>query len=198
MIGPGAPRAAALLAALALSVAVTGCAGGSDDEAAPVETSTTLVPSSTGDRCDDPTGDLDAPGAGADALATLSGIDLTAASADVEGEELVVRFQVAGPVTDVAEPTFVVAQGDPLESLSFELRLTRTGDQWSSTLVTWPSGREQRQDAALGVEVDDSSITTALPLSALPPVALSLQFGAAAGLPDGTVAIDDCSSLGGG
>jgi len=194
--GRGPARVAALLGVLALSVA--GCSGDGSDDGAAAETSTTLVPSSTGDRCDDPTGDLDAHGASGDVLASLSGIDLVRASAEVDGEELLVRFEVAGPVADVADPTFVVAQGDPLEPLSFELRLGRTGDAWSSTLVTWPSGREERRDAEIAVEVDEATVSAAVPLSALPPIALSLQFGAAAVLPDATIAIDDCTSLGAG
>ncbi|MCD9624693.1 hypothetical protein [Rhabdothermincola salaria] len=197
MTGRRSARSAAALGVLAL--VVVGCSDSGSDEDGPAlpATATTLVPSSTGDRCDDPTDDLDAPGVPDDVRASLSGIDLVGASAVVEGDELLVRFDVAGPLAEVADPTFVVAQGDPLESLSFELRLTRTDGDWSSTLVTWPSGREQRQEAGLEIEAEDTAIATSLPLSALPPIALSLQFGAAAELPDGTIVIDDCSSLGG-
>jgi hypothetical protein len=181
---------------VAASLAVTGCSDADEGEAQAPATATTLVPSSTGDRCDDPRGDLDVPpGVPEDALGALAGIDLVTAAATVEGEELQVAFDVAGPIADVAAPTFVVAQGDPLESLSFELRLARTDAAWASELITWPSGREERRDAGLVVVADGARLTTALPLAELPPIALSLQFGAAAELSDGLVVIDDCSSL---
>jgi len=199
VIGRRRPRTAALVGALALAVVAVGCSEDSNEaDADPPASATTVLPSSAGDSCDDPSGDLDAPGVPDDVRDSLAGIDLVGASAVVEGDELLVHFDVAGPVADVAAPTFVVAQGDPLEALSFELRITRTGGTWASTLITWPSGREQRQEAALPIVAEDTSVSTALPLSALPPVALSLQFGTAAELPDGTIVIDDCSSLDGG
>jgi hypothetical protein len=88
-----------------------------------------------------------------------------------------------------------VAQGDPLQPFSFELRIARTGEAWSSLLVTWPSGREQRRDAGLAVVSEGTSLSTSVPLSALPPIASTMQFGAAAELSAGVVVIDDCSSL---
>lgn len=192
--------AAGAAATVVVVVALLGAAcsdDGDDGEGSQAPaTETTLVPSSTGDRCDDPRGDLDVPpGVPEDALGPLVGIDLVTTAATVEGEELQVAFDVAGPIDGVAAPTFVVAQGDPLESLSFELRLTRTGGVWASELITWPSGREERRDVGLTVVVDGARLTTAVPLAELPPIALSLQFGAAAELADGLVVIDDCSSL---
>ena len=108
---------------------------------------------------------------------------------------LAVRFETAGPVATVPTPTFVVAQGDPLEPFSFELRLTRELDRWEVTLVTWPDAREKRQLLTTPVVAEGSTVSVEVPLDALPPIALSLQFGAASEVPRGVFVIDDCSSL---
>ncbi len=161
-----------------------------------MNSTTTLLPSSTGDRCDDPVGDLDIPaGVPEEGLAGLAGVDLVEGEAAVDGDVLAVRFETAGPVETVPTPTFVVAQGDPLQPFSFELRLTRELDRWEVTLVTWPDAREKRQLLSTPVSADGTTVAVDVPLDALPPIALSLQFGAASEVSPGVFVIDDCSSL---
>lgn len=190
-------RALAAVALGAVLLVPLGCSssGGGDGGSATPTTggSTTLVPSSTGDRCTDPTGDVDAP-AGADVVA-LAGIDLTTMSALVQGDQLVVDMQAAGPVAAAPDPTFVVAQGDPLQPLSFELRMEPTGGTWKATLITWPSGAEVRKVLDQPVTVGERSVGITVPLALLPPIALSMQFGASSQVSPNVFAIDDCTSL---
>ena len=108
---------------------------------------------------------------------------------------LAVRFDTAGPVETVPTPTFVVAQGDPLEPFSFELRLTRELDRWEVTLVTWPDAREKRQLVTAPVIAEGPTVSVEVSLDLLPPIALSLQFGAASEGPADVFSIDDCNSL---
>ena len=42
------------------------------------------------------------------------------------------------PVDAAPAATYVVAQGDPLGALSFELRMVHGADGWTTTLITWP------------------------------------------------------------
>jgi hypothetical protein len=181
-----------------LSVAAVACSSadeGADGDGAAA--TSTLVPSSDGDTCDDPTGDLDLPvGVGADTPG-LSGIDLVSASATVEAEELAVSITTAGPVDEAPAATYVVAQGDPLGALSFELRLVHGTDGWTTTLITWPDQVESRQPLALTPTVDGSTISTSLPLASLPPISMAMQFGATATVGD-LIVVDDCSSLSAG
>jgi len=191
------PRRAAVAAVVAVTLALAGvaCSDDGTDDAGPVG-STPAVPSSDGDRCQDPTGDLDVP-VGVDPTLgpRLAGVDLVDAAALVEGEVLRISFTNAGPVDDVPDPTYVVAQGEPLQPLSFELRLTRRAGQWQGTLVTWPSGAEQRQVVPNPVVVDGTAVAVDLPVASLPPIARTMQFGAAAEPDTGVVVIDDCSNL---
>lgn len=187
---------ASLVALLAVPVLAAGCSSGdSGGDAAPA-TTTTLVPSSSGDRCTDPVGDLDIP-TGVDPALTpvLAGVDLVTGVAEVKGDVLSVEFTGAGPIADVPDPTFVVAQGDPLQPLSFELRLTRRDGQWQALLITWPDAKEQRQAISTPVVPGERSVAVDVPLSSLPPIALSMQFGATSEVSKNVIVIDDCSSL---
>jgi hypothetical protein len=179
-----------------LVVGATACSDdGTDDTVVPTVPAT--VPSGSGDRCADERGDLDLP-VGVDPSNTVpfNGIDLVDAAAEVQGDDLVVSFTTAGPIEDVPSPTFVVAQGEPLQSLSFELRIVGAEDGgWDSVLVTWPISREEREPVALDVEIEGTTLTTSLPLADLPPIARTLQFGAASEPQDGLVVIDDCNNL---
>jgi hypothetical protein len=197
MSATGAPRrwtsrSLAVAVALVLALAVAGCS--SDDEAdAPPATGGT-VPSSTGDACTDPVGDLDLPvGVTADSPG-ISGVDLVEAEAVVEGDVLAITITTAAPIDDAPSPTFVVAQGDPLGALSFELRMERGADGWESTMITWPNSTEQRQPIDVEPTVEGDELRASLPLEGLPPIALVIQFGASAEVGN-AVAIDDCSSL---
>ena len=198
MTGRARRRTAAAGASLALLlVGVGGLAGCSSDDgdAAPSSSAVTL-PDSTGDQCTDPTGDLDLPVGVAADTPGLSGIDLVESSATVNGDQLDISITTAGPMEGLAA-TYVVAQGDPLGALSFELRMVHGDDGWSSTLVTWPGGKEQRQKVAVTPVASGSTLTASIPTSSLPAVALAMQFGAS-GEVGGQLVIDDCSSLTGG
>jgi hypothetical protein len=177
-------------------VLATGCSSSDGGGEAAPATTTTLVPSSSGDRCTDPVGDLDIPpGVDPAVIPTLAGVDLVTGVAEVEGDVLAVEFTVAGAIADVPDPTFVVAQGDPLQPLSFELRLTRRDGQWQALLITWPDGKEQRQAIATPIVVGEQTVGVDVPLASLPPIALSMQFGAASEVARNVIVIDDCSSL---
>jgi hypothetical protein len=188
----------ALIAVVALVLGLgAGCS--SDDkgsETLPGSTST-LVPSSDGDSCNDPTGDLDLPVGVTAATPGLSGVDLVAASAKVDGDQLVVTMTAAGPIDAAPAATYVVAQGDPLGQFSFELRMAHGTDGWTTTAITWPNQVEARQKLPITPKVDGATLTTSVPLSSLPAISLAMQFGSTATI-DGLVVVDDCSSLTGG
>jgi hypothetical protein len=178
-------------------IAGTACTDDGDGDATTPPSTAVTVPSSTGDRCTDDSGDLDLP-VGVDPSNTVpfNGIDLVDVAGEVQGDDLVLSFTTAGPIEYVPSPTFVVAQGEPLQALSFELRVIRGDDGgWDGILVTWPSSREEREPIALDVQVDGTTLTTSLPLDRLPPIARTLQFGAASESQDGLVVIDDCNNL---
>lgn len=185
-----------MVALVAVLVLATGCSSGDGGGEVASATTTTLVPSSSGDRCTDPIGDLDIPtGVDPALIPVLAGVDLVMGVAEVEGDVLAVEFSVAGPIADVPDPTFVVAQGDPLQPLSFELRLTRRDGEWQALLITWPEAEEQRQAIATPIVVGERTVGVDVPLPSLPPIARSMQFGAASEVSENVIVIDDCSSL---
>lgn len=192
--------AAVVIGGLAAVVVVTaglaGCGSSSDDDVSPFPTAGTLAPA-TGDECTDPSGDLDLPvGVSADAPG-LSGIDLVEASADLVGDQVDISITAAGPIAQAPAATYVVAQGEPLGALSFELRMVHGTDGWTTTLITWPKGAEVRTQVAVTPSVEGSTLTAAIPESSVPAVALALQFGTSAKVGD-VLVVDDCSSLAGG
>jgi len=189
-------RSGAVALVLAVWVAVIAGACGSPAKSGP-EVAATSAPvlSGSGDSCTDPVGDLDVTAAVAPAtLAALAGVDLTATAATVNGDNLDVSFTSAGPINLVPGATFVVAQGEPLQPLSFELRATNDPSGWTVLLVTWPQN-EKRTPLAITPEVEGNRVSYSVPLSQLPPIGRALQFGSTVTLPDGNVVIDDCSSL---
>jgi hypothetical protein len=191
-------RGLAVAATVVLAGGVLVGCGGSDGSAGNVAaTTTTLVPSSQGDSCSDPTGDLDLPAGVSASTPGLSGVDLVSASAKVDGDQLAVSLTTAGPIDAAPAATYVVAQGDPLGQYSFELRMVHGTDGWTTTLVTWPQQVETRQKLPLTPKVDGATVSASLPLSSLPPIAQAMQFGATASV-GGLVVVDDCSSLAGG
>lgn len=189
------------LAAVVTLVLVLGLGAGctSADKATDTSPATagTLVPSSEGDACSDPTGDLDLPAGVSSSTPGLSGVDLVSPSAKVDGDQLAVAITAAGPIDAAPAATYVVAQGDPLGQLSFELRLVHGTDGWSTTLITWPQQVETRQKLPLTPKVDGATVSTSLPLSSLPPISLAMQFGSTATV-GGLIVVDFCSSLTGG
>ncbi len=177
-------------------VAPVAACSSSGSEGSDPQTSLT-VPSSNGDTCTDPSGDLDLPAGVPATTPGLSGVDLVESSATVAGDQLKVVLTMAGPVDAAPAATYVVAQGDPLGSLSFELRMVHGADGWSTTLITWPERKEQRSALGVTPTVDGDTLTVSVPLASLPPISLAMQFGASAQVGDALV-VDDCSSLAGG
>jgi hypothetical protein len=193
---PGRTRVRRVMAVLAFGLLVTAaaCSGDEgDDDTTPPPTQT--IPSSTGDECADPVGDLTL-GSSSEPRAEPAGIDIVEASAVLSDDQLDVRFTTAGPINLVPAPSFVIAQGIPFQPLSFEVRVVRdeqTGN-WGVTIITWPQEEQQRAVLTQPV-VDNNTISFSLPASELPPLANYLSFGATSDVPDVGVVIDDCSSL---
>jgi hypothetical protein len=188
--------AVAVVTVLAGVGAVACSSDGKGTDAAAGATST-LVPSSEGDSCTDPSGDLDLPAGVSASTPGLSGIDLVSASAKVDADQLAVSITTAGPIDEAPAATYVVAQGDPLGQFSFELRMVHGTDGWTTTLITWPNQVESRQKLAITPKVAGDTLTMSVPLSSLPAISLAMQFGSTATV-DGLIVVDDCSSLTGG
>ena len=185
------------LGAVGVTGALVGCSSDGDDAGPPLPTVGTLVPPGSGDTCTDPTGDLDLP-AGVSATAPgLTGIDIVEASATTAGDQLKISFTMAGPIDEAPAATYVVAQGEPLGALSFELRMVHGDDGWTTTLVTWPGSEETRTPVPVTPTVSGSTLTASIPTSTVPAIALAMQFGASARVGD-VLVVDDCSSLNGG
>ena len=185
------------LGAVVVTGALVGCSSDGDGAGPPLPTVGTLVPPGSGDTCTDPTGDLDLP-AGVSATAPgLTGIDIVEASATTAGDQLKISFTMAGPIDEAPAATYVVAQGEPLGALSFELRMLHGDDGWTTTLVTWPGSEETRTQVPVTPTVSGSTLTASIPTSSVPAIALAMQFGASARVGD-VLVVDDCSSLNGG
>jgi hypothetical protein len=188
--------ARALVVVMAL-LALGACSDDGDDEPADGAEPSVLerVPSSDGDECEDPVGDLSASataeaGVGSDP----PGIDLVKASALAEGDVLEVRFETAGPIEEAPDPSFVVAQGAAGDELGFEIRAVRgEGGNWALTLIRWGPQGEARTSIADPVDVDGNVLSYAVPLSALPPLALYIAFGSTARVPGVGTVLDECS-----
>ncbi|WP_208027617.1 hypothetical protein [Rhabdothermincola sediminis] len=185
-----------VLASGLLACLLGACASGSgsEDQQASQPPSPT-PPSSTGDTCSDPANDLALDPGMETGTGGLEGIDLTTASATLEGDQLVVRFVTNGDIAAVPSPTFVVAQGDPFGPFSFELRASRddTTSTWTVTLITW-SQREERRPIPTDTTVAADTLSFRVPAESLPPIANYLSFGATAKVGD-ELAADDCSNL---
>lgn len=191
------------LAVLALSLALAASACSDDgeqsaDTTSPSPTPSVLdtVPSSDGDECVDPTGDLSTGAAVEGVGSEPAGVDLVRGAALVEGDELAVRFETAGSIASLVDPLFVVGQGDAGGSLSFELRAESDLEgNWTLTLIKFEPD-ETRVSIPNPVTVDGSTLTFRVPLSALPPIGLYMSFGATAEAAGVGTVLDDCSSLG--
>jgi hypothetical protein len=197
-------RKVTLLAA-GLLLSLTACSGSGNDASTvtPPPNNGTVAPTTRGDVCDDPTGDLgtDAKVA-AGTLSEPAGIDLVRAEAELTDTSLKVTYRTAGPVNLVEEPLFLMEQGVPGQDVSFELRASPLGPgtPWTLRLITFRAGQEQ-SPITLPTPITVSGDTVSYEVSRrdLPPVAtLIWQFGSTAGNPsdpDVTVVFDDCSSL---
>jgi hypothetical protein len=163
----------------------------------------TTIQQSRGYTCIDPRGDISIDTKATGTRRDPAGIDLLRASANVEGSTLVVHFLTAGPIAQVRQPLFDMEQGDVSSApdQSWELRAQPVGNQgasgtWGLTLHTFRAGNEVKTDLPTPVTVSGNSVSYAVPLSAIPPIAtLQWQFGSASEQANGTVPFDDCSSF---
>lgn len=184
-----------VVAALLLVGLLAACSSGSDG-GEDASTSMPTPPSSSGDSCTDPTGDVTGDsGPVVDAVGGAAGIDLAAAAATLDGDRVVVRFTTAGVIDEAVSPSFVVAQGNPYDPFSFEVRAVRDDatSAWKVILITW-SQSEQRRPLDVPTTVAGNTLSFALARELLPPLANYLSFGATARV-GGAVVFDDCSSL---
>jgi hypothetical protein len=173
---------------------VVACSDDDDPTTTPPPSQT--FPSSTGDECADPVGDLSLRSE-PEPLSEPSGVDIVESVAELVGDDLEVTFTTVGSIASAPSPTFVVGQGVPFEPFSFEVRAVRDDatDNWAVTVFTWPQA-EQRRAIAVQPVVTDNTIVFSVPAAELPPLANSLTFGASSRLPgDAGIVIDDCSSL---
>lgn len=190
--------------AVALSlVTVAACSGGSGTN---VETPSTIGPQSSlaeskGFRCVDPKGDLSIALTGVGTLTEPAGVDMVVAEAKVDGDNLVVTYQMAGDPVGAPQPFVTLLQGDiAAPDYSFELRAepisgSPPGTPWGLTLVTF-KGTEQRRALNTAVVVQGDTITYSVPLSDIPPIAtLQWTFGSASTAANKTVTFDDCNSF---
>ena len=201
-------RGALALAAMVVGLgAVVACSPSqSNNSTGPTIGSQTTIGASRGYTCVDPRGDVGIDTKSTGTLRNPAGIDILRASANVEGSTLVVTFLVAGPIVQVRQPLFDMEQGDVSSApdQSFELRAVPAGAQgaagpWALTLHTFKAGNEVKTDLPTVVHVSGSTLSYAVPIDKVPPIAtLQWQFGAASELANGTVPFDDCSSFGDG
>jgi hypothetical protein len=185
-----------LLRILLLSFVAIGLVACSGDE--PSEEDATTMPSvqpSTGDECTDPVGDLTSDARSTGVGTEPAGVDLTQASARVQGDELAVQFTTAGEITTAPGTTFAIAQGTPFTTYAFELRMTAgEGGVWDIEVITWDT-EERKTSVPLRPTVAGNTLRADIPMSALQPLALYLQFGASGELEGVGRVVDDCSSL---
>lgn len=186
-------KLASLVVMLALAGSFSACSSDEpDDETISSQPS---VPSSTGDQCEDPVGDLTADAKTEGVGTEPAGVDITAASAEVQGEDLVVSFTTAGPIDQTPGTTFAVAQGTPFSALAFEMRATATDTgAWDVKLITWDAA-ERSTSVPVRPTVSGNTMTFTVPMRSLPALALYIQFGASAVLEGAGRVVDDCSSL---
>jgi hypothetical protein len=189
-------RLAAALLIVVLACTFVSCSSGKDDgDSGEVLNQPTVVPA-TGDHCDDPVGDLSsdikASGIGTDP----PGIDLVSASATLQDNDtLDVTFTTAGPVTDTEGTSFVVAQNSAGSPLGFEIRAMSKGSGlWGISAITWTPS-EQSVSVPVSPTISGNTLRFTVPIEALPPLALYLQFGATTDVDGVGQVIDDCSSL---
>ncbi len=195
----------ALVSVVALAVGATACSsddGGSpaSSTVAPVDPMDAITPNTTGDGCDDPMGDIGAVAGETIEQGTMSepaGIDIVRADAKVTDTTLDVEFEMAGPVEVVPNNGLVVAQGQPYQPASFEIRVAREAlGPFEVQHVSWETGDETRTLIAVTPTLEGNTISFSVPLGLLPPLANYLAFGASAdvGAPLGVV-FDECSSI---
>lgn len=193
------------LLVVGLLVSLTACSGSGGDASPPSTPANngTLAPTTKGDVCEDPRGDLgtDAKVAAGN-LAEPAGIDLLRAEAALSDDSLRVTYTTAGPVNLVDRPMFLMEQGVPGQDVSFELRAAPLGpgSPWTLSLITFRAGQEQSPLTLPNpITVSGDTVSYEVARKDLPPIStLIWQFGSTSGNPDDpdvTVVFDDCSAL---
>ncbi len=200
----------AAVVAIVIGSLTMACSG--DDGGAGSSTSVVTVdpvaqiPSSDGDSCVDPIGDIgDVAGMTVEqgTLSEPAGIDLVEVSATVDGDMLDVEFNTAGPIDTVPNAQFVLSQGEPFQSTAYEFRAQREAlGPWELIAVSWDTGKEVRTSVAVAPTVEGATLRFSVPRDQLPPIATYLAFGASAEVADGAdkdeladVVFDECSRL---
>jgi hypothetical protein len=192
------------VAALTLVFAACSSSGKKASEPTTLGSKSTLS-ESRGYDCPDPAGDIGTD-TGANSVGKLtqpSGIDMTHASAQVQGDNLVVSFQTVGDIATAPQPIFDVLQGDlsSATELTWELRAepavkTNPAGKWHVVLSTFKSGPEQKTELATPVTVNGNTLSYSVPMKDIPPIAtLEWQFGTSSPQGDGPAFFDDCNSL---
>jgi hypothetical protein len=182
-----------VIATVLVALAGIGCSSG--EEAGDVDNQPT-VPAADGDACQDPVGDLSSDASAAGVGTDPPGVDIVRASAVRNDDEtLDVTFTTAGPVTATPGTIFVVAQNSAGSPLGFEIRAgVGESGQWGVNAITW-SPDEKSTSLPVSPAVSGDTISFTVPMEALPPLALYLQFGSTTEVEGVGTVIDDCSSL---
>lgn len=193
-----------LLGVALLGGAAVGCS--SDGPSASDVPSTlgpkSTVPESTGFTCDDPKGDVIDTSKQTEMLSEPAGIDLIKAEAHIEGDELAVSYTTAGPISMAPEPFFAMLQGDlSAPAYSFEIRAQLDASGWRLVLTDFAplanvGGQATSTGLSAPVTVTGNTLSYRVPLANIPSIAtLQWNFGSSSTQADGSVRIDDCTSL---
>jgi hypothetical protein len=195
--GIGGLVAAMVVLALAACSSGSGPAANGPSTIGPQST----LPESSGYRCVDPKGDVGSAIKGVGTLSEPAGIDILVAEAKVDGDSLVVTYQMAGDANTPPSPFVSMLQGDvSAPAYSFELRAepiagAAPGDPWGLTLVTFKDA-EKRVGLNTAVTATGNTITYRVPLTTIPPIAtLQWTFGASSTSANNNVLFDDCNSF---
>ncbi len=189
-------RLTTTLLVVVLGCAAVACSSSSTDRRRVIPRASSTVPSSSGDQCQDPAGDLSSDIKAAGVGTEPPGIDLVSASAQLQDDDtLDATFTTAGPITDTAGTVFVVAQNSAGSPLGFEIRATsKGGGQWDIGAITWTPD-EKSTSVPVSPTISGNTLSFTVPMETLPPLALYLQFGSTTDVEGVGQVIDDCSSL---
>ncbi len=200
-------RLRSTLASVAVLAAImTGCScssSGPDSSTPSTVGPGNTLPESTGFTCDDPKGDVIDAAKQTELLTEPAGIDLVKAEAHVDGDALAVTFTTAGPISLAPEPFFDLLQGAmSAPAYSWEIRAEQhAGGQWVLELTNFaplasPGGQATTTGLSAQVTVSGNTLSYRVPLNTIPAIAtLQWNFGSSSTQADGSVRIDDCTSL---
>lgn len=184
-------RRAAVVAAAALLAAGCSDDGGGDVRDVTTTTAALLV----GDgRCDDPTGDVyEATDPDASPTGLAPGLDLVVATAEIDDEELRLRFETVEAIQPSDLPEVVAFGGRPEDDGRFEVRAVRGFDGWAVRVVTFDGDVPSVASVAATVEAHGTVVELALPVGLLPPMGEFISFAyASTGTVDEVPVNDEC------